>query len=197
MTIRHFIGYFLLLVVLGGCGSPLGGQSQPTNFYILTPLVASDVVPPASMANKSIRIGSVILPPYLERPQITGRATRERLELAEYDRWGGKLGANFGRVLAENLSKLLGTPRVSAHSSRGAGAPDVVVSIEVIRFGREPDGSVLLVARWRLAGRRGVPALVRLTEHSRSAESGYDETVQAMSGVLGDFSKELAGALAK
>jgi ABC-type transport auxiliary lipoprotein component len=48
------------------------------------------------------------LPPYLDRPQLVTRAGSNRMVLADFDSWAEPLQGLFARVLAKNLTLLLG-----------------------------------------------------------------------------------------
>ena len=54
----------------------------------------------------AVVVASVRLPQYLERPQIVTRSGDNRLQLAEFDQWGGNLYQDMTRVLAQNLARL-------------------------------------------------------------------------------------------
>src|SRR5262245_66066254 len=95
------------LLGLGACAS------TPSRFYILNALTASDTM--AATAGEQgpvIGVGPIMLPKYLDRPQIVTRASRNQLTLGEFDRWAEPLQDNVTSVLAENLARLIPTDPV-------------------------------------------------------------------------------------
>ena len=117
--------------------------------------------------------------------------------MAENDRWAEPLGDNLGRILAQNLSALLGTDNVSLYPWPSDLRPTYQVEIEVLRF--EPDSarSAELTARWIL---RDVPTRAilsvkesELTEPLKGPST--EESVAALSELLGKLSCEIVEAL--
>jgi len=185
-------------LLLTGCVTT---ASPVTRFYVLDALGADTVAlagaerePPLALDLSPLR-----LPQYLERPQIVSRSAGSRLELAEYDQWGGNLAKNMGRVLAQNLSRLLATPDVTMLSRRPATPADLRIEVDVMQFERGADGRVLLEAQWRLAGGSGQGnALVRTSRFVSDAVEtggGMDQTVAAMSALVAELGRAIATAV--
>ncbi len=135
----------LLLAPLVGCGS-----SDPSRFYVLTSTAGAGPggQSPSARDGVAIGVGPVTLPQYLDRPEIATRDSQNKLNLAEFDQWGGRLQDNFARVLAENLAALLETDRVSIFPWKLNTPVDYQVEVNVRRFEADPDGNVVLQARW-------------------------------------------------
>ena len=96
----------VLLLTVGGCGN-----SPPSDFYVLTPMPQGERAAPRDRS-LVIGVGPVEIPDYLNRAQIVTRAGPNRLDVAEFNRWGGSLVANLASVVAQNLSLMLGTDDV-------------------------------------------------------------------------------------
>ena len=91
----------------------------------------------------ALGIGPVALPDYLDRPEIVTRSSGNELSLADFDQWAGRLEDNFTRVLAENLSSILETDRVSLYPWKSSTPVDFQVTVEVSRFERAANGAIL------------------------------------------------------
>ena len=181
----------VVLLVLGGCAS-----TPPTRFYVLSTL--TDASQPASTGKHdlTIGVGPVTLPPYLDRPQIVTRASRAKLDLAEFDQWAASLQDTVARVLAENLSLLIPTDQVVLHPWPRTTAIDYQVSVEVIQFDRMMGGEVVLVARWRIAAADGQELRRRKARFSTPAGGqDYEATVTAMSHTLEALSRDMAATV--
>ena len=118
---------FLVFLLVGGLLSSCVKSSTPvTRFYVLNP-INSDTSLVSESERKgllSVEVASLRLPQYLERPQIVTRSGGNRLELAEYHQWGGNLRKNMMRVIAKNLSQLLGTPNIAISPHRSPKPSD-------------------------------------------------------------------------
>jgi uncharacterized lipoprotein YmbA len=183
-------------MVLCGCSS-----APATRFYVLNPLdpglhLAADADHKAPL---SVEVASLRLPQYLERPQIVTRSSASRVELAEFEQWGGNLRKNMMRVLAQNLSRLLATPHISVSPNSPRVSPDFRVEVEVTKFERDPDGKVRLSAWWRLSGGEDQkPLTTKITDlESPMIPGGPDlePTVSAMSTLWGELSQRIGQAI--
>ena len=184
------------LLLLAGCAA---GGAQATRFYVLDALGADTValVGSGRDAPPALDLAALRMPQYLERPQIVTRSRGSRLDLAEYDQWGGNLGKNIGRVLAQNLSRLMATPDVTLFSRRPATPADLRLEVDVLQFERDADGRVVLDTQWRLTGGESA-ALVRTSRFTSAvleADSGMDRTVAAMSAMVAELSRVIAAAV--
>jgi uncharacterized lipoprotein YmbA len=184
------------LLMLAGCVE-IGSETAPSRFYVLS--AAESTVAPAP-DGVSLLVGPVTLPRYLDRPQIVTRPTPNQLDLAEYDRWGGRLDDNFGRVLAQNLSVHLNTGRVAIFPRDPRTSDSLQVSVDVARF--EKVGSqneVQLDTQWTVypPERRGSPVVSSSRIRIKPAGEGMAETVAAMSEAVDRLAQEIAGATQK
>ncbi len=182
--------------ILGGC---IGGKTQPSRFYVLSPL-PGETGKQVAAAKRSVAIGvgPVSLPPYLDRPEIVTRASGNELHLSEFDRWAEPLQRNFSRVLAENLSILIPTDRTAVFPWEKSMPIDYQVLVDVTRFEGYADGNSLLMARWSIFGADGKQEL--LTRQSTlttptGAPQNYEATVSALSRSLADLSHEIAAEI--
>jgi len=183
----------VVLLVLSGCA-----KTPPTRFYVLPALTGAETAAPSSgvKSDLTIGVGPVTLPPYLDRPQIVTRASRAKLDLGEFDQWAAPLQDTFARVLAENLSLLLGTDRVLLHPWSRTLEVEYQVTVDVIQFDGGVGGEVVLAVRWSLIGADGKELTMRKTRLQAPANPrDYEATVTAMSRILEDLSRDIAATL--
>ena len=182
------------VVVISGCG-----HTQPARFYLLQSMPGMEKDKQAATTGQSLSIcvGPVMLPKYLDRPQIVTTTKTSELKLAEFDRWAEPLRENFSRVLTEDLSKGLGTDRVTVFPRESAASSDYQIIVTVIRVDGELGGNAELSARWSVFGDGGKKEL--LTRKSDLSEptgtQGYDALVSAQSRAIVRLSKKIAGAI--
>jgi uncharacterized lipoprotein YmbA len=182
------------LISVGGCAS-----STPTNFYVLTPSPGSESLGLATLSARgpSVGLGPVTLPQYLDRPQIVSRASRAKLNLAEFDQWGAPLKDNVASVLAENVSTLVPTDHITVHPWSRSASIDYQIVVDITRFDGSMDGGeVLLLARWRIVGKDGKELVKKKSRVKQQvASADYEGTVTAMSRALEALSQEMVNAL--
>lgn len=193
---------WLGLLLLGfGLVAGLGcAGSAPAKFYTLSPLsTTGEVKSEKGTAGQAlaIGIGPVRLPQYLVRKEIVTRTDPNKIDLAEFDLWGGSLQDDFTRNLLENLYLLLAGERVSLYLWPGMGAIDYRVGMDVIRFDGSRGGDVVLIANWTI--REGQGNKVIRVQNSRIQEptggQSYEAMVGGMSRALGRLSREMGEAI--
>jgi uncharacterized lipoprotein YmbA len=186
----------LLSLLLAGC---IGSPTRPSTFYVLS---ADAGVPVATReapaAPLSVGLGPVELPDVLDRPQIVTRPDPNRVDLAEFDRWGGDLGKDLSRVLAQNLMGRLNTDAVMLYPWSSSRRPDFEVSIQFFRFDGELGKRAELEGVWRLSDTRRdcEPVSRRFRIVETPASSGYAGLVSAISRGVAKLSEEIAAAVA-
>ncbi len=187
----------VFIVVLIGCaGSPSSQFYQLTSAQTKTS-VTHNISPDHDLV---IAVGPVLVPDYLDRPQIVTRFKNNALRLSEFDRWAGSLESDVNRVLVENISSLLPVDRFCVVRWTPYLDSEVPASyrVEVIvdRFEGSLGDSVLLGAQWEVftADRRRL-----LRKEARISEqingSDYEALVAAMSSALERLSREISGGI--
>lgn len=186
----------LLSLLLAGC---LGSPTRPSTFYVLS----ADTAAPlpgrtAPVVPLSVGLGPLQLPDLFDRPQIVTRPDANRIDLAEYDRWGGDLNKDLGRVMAQNLMGRLNTDAVLLYPWPSIRRLDFEVTVQFFRFDGELGKAAELEGVWRLldGGERCEQASRRFRIEEPVAGSGYAGLVSAISRAVGRLSDDIAGAVA-
>ena len=184
----------LLCALLVGC-SPLAPRPDPSRFYVLSPLSDSEHNP--TLAGLALGLGPIKLADYLRRPEIATRVGPNQLRFAEFARWAEPLDTSIGRVLASNLSVVLGTERIAVFPWFGSFQPTCVVELDVQQFEQTAEGTVRLVASWTVRESSGkAPLAVRQTNLSEPAAPGdVPAAVAALSRTLTTLGSEMAEAI--
>ncbi|MGE3536982.1 MAG: membrane integrity-associated transporter subunit PqiC [Candidatus Tectimicrobiota bacterium] len=167
--------------------------------YLLEPLSPLSLTSPGRQrpGTMTLGVGPVELPHYTNRPAIvTGHAPAE-VQRAFAEQWAEPLQENFTRVLAENLSRLLGVDRVWLFPWKSS-APHYQVVVEVTHFLGDLGGEVSLVALWSILGQESGRALIsqKFTAREATGTSGYAPLALAMSRAVAALSQDIAAALA-
>lgn len=179
----------LLIGTLTACST-----SPAPRFYIIEPTSKSA----GMQTNKDliIAVGQVKLPAHLNRKEIVTYDQRNRVNLAEFDRWAEPLNENITSVLAENLSELIPSDQVHAYPWDVAHNFDYTVWVRVITFGESPDGEIVLSTSWMIHNASDMPVKYMKTRYS-AARQGDDMValVAAMSQTIEQLSHDIATAL--
>lgn len=194
----NLTGLWILAAALAGCTllSPVPDKSR---FFLLTPIAQAGA--PASQQNTRglvLGLGPIKLPDYLDRSEIVTRADSNRLQFSENDHWAEPLKNNFTRVLSQNLSSLLGNLQIVNFPWYSSTHIDYQIAVTVDRFECEGQGNARLAARWSIND----PASGRILDRGESdlsapAGGGTDQQVAALSQTLGNFSRQIATAVAQ
>ncbi len=192
------------LVFLAGCLLAASGcSSKSTKFYVLTALAK----PETSLSrfpdgDLSIGIGPVVLPDYVNRPQIVTKSNVNQLVLNDHHHRAESLNYNVSRVLSNNFSTLLGTEHISNYPWNRYTRIDYQVAIDVTRFESVLGEEAILEARWVISTDRGKNELARKRSRITRAANGdqhggdpYSALVFAESQALAELSREIADTI--
>lgn len=176
-------GALFALLGLTACGTP-----QSYRFYTLSAEAGIESVSPKTAAYRLV-VGPVSVPEDIDRPQLLIRRDPYQVSLDEGHRWAGPLRNDIPRVVAENLSTLLGTPKVTVALQELSVEADLRVSIEILRFEGRLGEAARLDALWfikrlpngpSLSGRTQVREAVDDAEH-RALVAAYSRTLATLS----------------
>jgi uncharacterized protein len=175
-------------VMLAACSSPRA------NFYTLSADPALESTGAALPV--SVVVGPVTIPDLVDRPQMVTRVTGNEVRLNEYARWGEPLRNGVAGVIAADLTRLLGSPRVAASSQSAADADACRVRVDIVQFDSMPGEAVAIDALWtvRVAGRSAL-LTGRSTVREPVQGAGDAALVAAHSRALASVSRDIAAAI--
>jgi uncharacterized lipoprotein YmbA len=181
----------LCVVMLAGCG-----VTQPSKFYLLTSVEGSDTAA-MTTPGPALGLGPVSFPPYLDRPEIVHRSGNNELHFAGSHRWAEPLKTSFTRSLAENLSILLPTNRVTLYPWQRSTMYDYQIILDVTRFDADASGTVILSANWEIVQADGktVSNRQKATYSEPAGSMDYSAIVAAQSRAVGRLSRDIVMAI--
>jgi len=194
VPVSRFAAILIVLMVLSGCAG-----SKPANYYVLYSI--QNPVPQVRAAGTeqdlAIGVGPIKIPDYLDRPQMAARSGGSGLQFAEFDKWAEPLEKNLTRVLADNLSILVPTERVSVFPWARAVPVRYQVTVEIVQLEKMPDEKVILDARWNILENDGGKLLVmKRSKFTLPVESaGFEGVASAESRAVDALSRDIAAAL--
>lgn len=182
----------LLAAAVAGCGS-----SPKRNFYTLqAPPPHSIRSTIADPSQTRLAVGPVTLPEVVDRAQIVVRASDNRLDISDRNRWAEPLQSEIANVLAADLSHQLGITQVSVQGQGTAGEPDIRVAVDVLRFESVLGGAATIEASW-MVRRKGREAPVRGRSVAREAVQGsdYEALAAAHAKALARIGRDIAAVI--
>lgn len=166
-----------------------GCASTSPQLYTLSPMAK----PASETSILTVTVGPVSIPAAVDRPQLVLSVTPNQLTVDEFNQWASPLKSDIARVVAENLSLLLGTPYVSVFPQSVTVSPVYRVSIDVVRFESVPGKTANLTAIWSVrstADGKIQGGGTTLTESVQ--EKTYSALVSAHSRMLDTLSRDIA-----
>jgi uncharacterized lipoprotein YmbA len=191
-TFRLVFGLAVVTLLASACAT----TSPPMRFYLLSPI--EDAAPTGVMPGDSlVVVGPLQLPGYLDRREVVVRQPDGRFSLRELDRWGEPLDELLANTVTANLVRLTGSPRVAAFPLPGRASADLRIVGRVLRFDADASGLAMLELQWSILDARGEPRVPVRIDAYRAQAAGTDTAalVAALSDVLAQFSRQLAGEL--
>lgn len=182
----------LFALLATGCGT-----SAPARYYSLVQVAANSEL--ALSPDVAVSIGPVRIADYLKRSQIVTRGDGVRTNLAEFDLWSEPLAKSLQRTITDNVAALLGSDRVFEYPAQSVLEHGYQVLVQITRFDADSAGNAVLEVQWMIEDldNKMVTAPRRSRYTGRvSAPGDYDAIVTALSELVGDFSRDVAAALA-
>ncbi len=194
---QKHVAIIFLALALAGC---LGGQSPPTNFYMLSPLSPSPAgtAPASAAARIHIGLETVVIPEYLNRNEIVLNLDNTIYQLAEFNQWAEPLDDNLTRVLEENLTKLLRNDSINVFMASESSIPlDYRLEVDVLRLDGNLGDQVTLIVQWALLeSEEDELILMRRSKYQTpAADETVKELVLAKSRIIDKLSRDIAEAV--
>lgn len=194
MRFSKILTAVLISVLIAGCAS----SSSPSRFYTLIPTAAPGAKP---QTDYSISVGPVTVPAIVDRQQMAVKTGPNQVFIDENERWASPLKDNISRVVAEDLSLLLGTSQVTLYPQSSAAGASYRVVIDILRFDLELGKAASLDALWMAnpasALQAGKPQRIRTTVTEQVKDGSYAELAAAQSRALGKLSSDIAAYIRK
>lgn len=183
----NIVAFSFVVALVVSCAT-----TPPSRFYTLSALGgtlkhSSDV---------SVAVGPVSIPAVVDRPQIVVSVGSNQVRLEEFDRWALPLQDNIARVIAENLTMLLGTPHVTVFPEATSVDADYRAMIDVQRFDSIPGEAAMLEAVWIVRRMKdGKTERGRIAVRQRLQAKDYEALAAGHSRAAARLSEDIANAV--
>lgn len=130
---------------------------------------------------RRIEIVAVRIPDLWDRPQLVLTKSANEVNFSEFHRWASPLKAEIPRVVARNLSRLLGDPAIWLREDFAGARPDIRIQVTIERMEANAGDNVQLDAAWaiRLAEGDSVARVGRVSVSEKTADASHDAVVSA------------------
>jgi uncharacterized lipoprotein YmbA len=147
----------------------------------------------------SVSVETPTVPELVDRLHLVERTHTNQIEIREFHRWAEPLKSSIPRLLAENLSRLLESDRISSYPQNMGSDADFRVFVDFHRF--ESEGSAVSVdALWNIrrtadGGQKSGQKSGRMRIREVTGGQGYESVVAAYTRALSALSSDIAQAL--
>lgn len=185
---------FLLACLLTSCS--FGGKTKSSQFYVLE----AKIDEPLSSELNDLRlgVGPIMIPGYIDRPQIVTKTDTAELQVEEFARWAEPLEEMFTRTLSQNIRTLTGSQEIYSHPWPNLVDLDYRIGGKVIRFENNPQGDALLIVHWGLIDENNSREVTNIThsEYRAAAKStDFSARVDALNDTLEQFAHDIVDSL--
>lgn len=172
----------ITLLAVTGCAS------APAKFYSLSSTSTPIGVAPA---NLTVLVGPISIPAGVDRPEFVVQDGTNKVDIEEFNRWSAPLNDSIAKVVAGDLSALLGTPDVATAPLANFTAA-YRVTIDVQRFDSIRGQGAILDAVWVVRKASGDTRQGRTVAHETAQGDSFDALAAAHSRALARMSSDIA-----
>ena len=159
--------------------------------------LSADGAAPVRAAGRSVGIGPVALPGYVDRAELVFQKGPNEFQVPTSARWTGTLQENMLNALRDDVGRRLGSGNVLTYPFPQGVTPHTQVAIDVRQFHAVSGGDAILEVSWRIVD----PADNRtISRHNGSYREtitgdGYDPVVAAESRLVAQLADAIARSL--
>jgi uncharacterized lipoprotein YmbA len=170
------------------------GSGVKENFYVLSgPEGAAPADSPGALA---IYLGPVAVPESVDRSAMVLQSSANQVDLSDEHRWAEPAKTAIPRVIAENLMRLLNTPRVMSSRVGPVTDVDYRVALDVQRFESSLSQGATIEVLWTVTGKRtNAPITGRSSVREPAASATPEGVAAAHSRALARVAADIAAAL--
>lgn len=187
------IFYSLIIVLL--LSSCIGGISMPSSFYNLVSYDNSNVKI-KTKKNIVINIEPIVVPAYLDRPQIiTLNSEDTEFNISETNRWVEPLSDSIQRVLAGDLYSYVSKSIIKTNAIKTARA-DYSVYVMVNKFDGRFGDKVALSVLWSILDKNGNVLIAKNSNFTTDlTSSNYNDLVKGYSYLINQLAIEIGNKI--
>jgi len=168
----------------------ISGNTRPSQFYVLDATATS-----SSSEAKTLRlgVGPILIPGYINRPQITTKSESAELIYAEFERWAEPMDEMFTRTLTHNITISTGSNSIISYPWPSNASLNKTLTAKIIKFENNMHGDALLIIQWQILNMndKQQASSIYSEYHSTAKSSDYPDRVSALNDTVKQFSDEV------
>ena len=180
-----------LCILVSALMAVTGCTSASPKFYSLSSTSTPIGVAPANLA---VLVGPISIPAGVYRPEFVVQDGANKVDIEEFNRWSSPLNDSIAKVVAGDLSALLGKPDVATAPLANFNAA-YRVTIDVQRFDSIRGQGAMLDAVWVVRKANGATQSGRTVAHETVQGDSFDALAAAHSRALARMSADIATAI--
>ncbi|HMJ06296.1 MAG TPA: PqiC family protein [Chthoniobacterales bacterium] len=180
------------LFCLAAAAGLLGACGGADNYYRLN---AIEAAPTGASSGVSVGVGPVVLPAYIDRPEVVFESGPNEFQIPPNALWIGTLQENISRALAADLGAILHSRNVR-EAGAGDFKPQYRIALDIRRFHGISGREAVLDLSWKIEDGNTRQILARRSETFREPikGDGYAAVVAAQSRLLEQCARAMAAS---
>ncbi|MDW3095546.1 MAG: PqiC family protein [Gammaproteobacteria bacterium] len=178
----------ILCIFVSSCS--IGGTTRSSQFYVLDAIATADS---HEAKNLHLGVGPILVPGYINRPQIVTKSESAELIYAEFERWAEPMDEMFTRTLTQNITINSGSNSIISHPWSSNANLNKELTAKIIKFENNSKGHALLIVQWQLLNKDDKKQASSVySEFSASARStSTPDRVSALNDTVKQFADEI------
>jgi uncharacterized lipoprotein YmbA len=182
----------ILSIVVSSCS--IIGTTRPAQFYILDAVATQN----SNQANNlHLGVGPILIPGYINRPQMATKSESAELTYAEFSRWAEPMDEMFTRTLTQNITINTGSNSIISYPWSSSANLNNELTAKIIKFENNTSGDALLIVQWQLLINNDAQQASSIySEFRASANSARQpDRVSALNDTIKQFADEVVSRI--
>lgn len=200
--IRTLRQKFALLALLFLAGCSVVGDSQPTQFYVMSEADSAFLASKRVQVSPQLRlgVGPISIPGYANRAQIVTIGRGAQLKVSDLDHWAEPIQDNIERILVGNLSALISPQQVYPYPvDFHPGSSSLQMTVEIRDIIQTETGMIRLTASWNIKRMQDNELLLRQTKayQMQQKPDDYATLASSLSALFGYLAVDMTHSVAQ
>lgn len=194
------VSALLILVIVAGCS--VVGDSQPTQFYVMSEADNTFLISKRVQISPALRlgVGPISIPGYANRAQIVTIGRGAQLKVSDLDHWAEPVQDNVERILVGNLSTLINPQQIYPYPvDFHPGANSLQMTVEIRDMIQTETGMIRLTASWNIKRMQDNELLLRETKayQMQQKPDDYATLASSLSALFGYLAVDMMNSVAQ
>ncbi len=187
-SVTIIISTIILCVVASSCS--IVGTSRPSQFYALDAVTTQKS---NQENNLRLGVGPILIPGYINRPQMATKSASAELTYAEFARWAEPMDEMFTRTLTQNITINTGSNSIISYPWSSSANLNNELTAKIIKFENNTSGDALLIIQWQLLINNDAQQASSIYSEFRASANSihHPDRVSALNDTIKQFADEV------